>query len=63
MKHAYRITREDSSGAPDYATSSNEDVANLRGHIERICNEILKRFDTDGMQKAVITVERIVVDD
>ena len=63
MKHAYKITREDSSGAADFETTSNDDVAYLRGHIESACNEILRRIDRDGAQKAVITIERIVVDD
>lgn len=62
MKHAYRITREDSSGAPDHECTRLSDDE-LRGAIESYADECATRVAERGAQKAVITIERIVVDE
>lgn len=62
MKHAYRISREDSSGAPDkIAPCCNEEA--LNGKAGDYMEECLNRVIGQSAQKAVITIERIVIDD
>ena len=60
MKHMYRITRQDSGNAPNKETTVPEkevhDVVNL------FTEECANRVVDSGAQKAVVTIERIVVE-
>lgn len=61
MKHAYKITREDSSVAADKEVTAQD--LKFNGAALIFFEEIMTRVLERGAQKAVITIERIVVDD
>ncbi len=62
MKHAYQISREDSSEAPDKTTTA-ERSGEIGDLVRLFADECLSRVTSGNAQKAVITIERIVTDD
>lgn len=60
MKHMYRITRQDSGQAPDKETTVSE--KEVHDTVNLFTEECANRVVDSKEQKAVITIERIVVE-
>lgn len=61
LKHMYKITRHDSGAAPDKEITVEE--KEVHDTVNLFTEECANRVVDSGAQKAIVTIERIVVDE